>query len=375
MKVLHLGKLCPPNEGGIEVFSYDLLEYLNLKGTKADLLCFGEKTFKENYKGFDFYSCKMNIKLNSAPLSWDFIKIFKEIEKNYDLIHVHSPNPLAEILSLFTNKKVIAHWHSDIIRQKLTYFFYKPFQQMYLKKVDRIICTSSQYLHTSKQLENFKDKGVVIPLAINTKKFEDVQTDKNFNQEFKKLKNEGKKIVLSIGRLVEFKGFEYLVESGKYINDNTAIVIAGNGPLFHSLKEKVKNLKLEEKVCLIGRVGIDKVDAYIKNCDVFCLPSITRNESFGLVLVEALYFDKPLITTDVYGSGMNYANQNGITGLVVPPRNPKALAEAINKILSDNDLYIKFSQNAKERFKEFEISNIGDKIIGLYKEVLNDHKI
>lgn len=372
MKILHLGKLCPPNEGGIEVFTYDLLEYLNLKGIKADLLCFGEKTSKENYKGFDFYSCKMNIKLNSAPLSWDFIKTFKEIEKNYDLIHVHSPNPLAEILSLFTNKKVIAHWHSDIIRQKLTYFFYKPFQQMYLRKADKIICTSPQYLDTSKQLEGFRDKEVVIPLGLNTRKFEDNQTDKNFNQEFKKLKDKGKKIVLSIGRLVEYKGFEYLVEAGKYINDNTAIVIAGNGPLFRSLKEKVKNFNLGEKVFLIGRV--DKVNAYIKNCDVFCLPSVTRNEAFGLVLAEALYFGKPLITTDVYGSGMNYVNQNGITGFVVPPRNPIALAEAINKISSDNDLYIKFIQNAKERFKEFEISNIGDKIISLYKEALNDYK-
>lgn len=101
------------------------------------------------------------------------------------------------------------------------------------------------------------------------------------------------------------------------------------------------------------------------------MPSITRNEAFGLVLVEALYFGKPLITTDVYGSGMNYVNQNGITGFVVPPRNPIALAEAINKILGDANLYNNFSQNAKERFKEFEISNIGNRIIDLYKEILN----
>jgi N-acetyllactosaminide 3-alpha-galactosyltransferase/rhamnosyl/mannosyltransferase len=81
MRVLHLGKLCPPNEGGIEVFSYDLLEYLNSKGIKADLLCFGNRTEKANYKGFDYFECKMNIKLFSAPLSYDFIKVFRRIEK------------------------------------------------------------------------------------------------------------------------------------------------------------------------------------------------------------------------------------------------------------------------------------------------------
>lgn len=114
MKVLHLGKFCPPNEGGIEVFSYDLLEYLNSKGIKAHFLCFGDKTYSDTYKGFCFFSCKMNIKLNSTLIPIDFIKIFKKIVKNYDMLHIHSPNPLAEIISIFTNKKFIVHWHSDI---------------------------------------------------------------------------------------------------------------------------------------------------------------------------------------------------------------------------------------------------------------------
>lgn len=367
MKVLHLGKLCPPNEGGIEVFSYDLLEYLNSKGIKADLLCFGNRTFNDAYRGFNFFSCKMNVKLNSAPLSYDFVKTFKKIEKNYDIIHVHSPNPLAEILSLFSHKKVVAHWHSDIVRQKFTYFFYKPFQHMYLKKAIRIICTSPQYLQTSKQLEGFRNKAVVIPLGLNPKRLMSDYVDEKF-KDFIELKNKGRKIVLSIGRLVEYKGYKYLIEAAKYINNNISIVIAGSGPLFQSLEEKIETLNLKEKVFLFGR--INNVSLYMKNCDVFCLPSITRNEAFGLVLVEALYFGKPLITTDVEGSGMSYVNQNGITGLVVKPKDPKALAEAINKILKNENLYKQFSENAKKRFKEFEISNIGDKILNLYEEVL-----
>ena len=73
MKVLHLGKLCPSNEGGIEFFSFDLLEALNKKGIKADLLCFSENTREDNYNGFKSSACKMNLKLNSAPLSYDYI--------------------------------------------------------------------------------------------------------------------------------------------------------------------------------------------------------------------------------------------------------------------------------------------------------------
>ena len=368
MKILHLGKLCPLNEGGIELFSYDLLEYLNSKGIKADLLCFGDRSFNEQHKGFNYFSCKTNVKLNSALLSYDFFKSFKKIVKNYDLIHIHTPNPLADILSLTSHKRIIIHWHSDIVRQKILYNFYKPIQQKVLKKANKIICTSPQYLESSVQLKRFKKKAVIIPSGLDIKRLNsDFFIDENLNRLIEKIKN--RKIILSIGRLVEYKGFEYLIESGKYIQENTVILIAGGGALYNKLINKVKSLNLEKKVYILGRV--EKIQSFIKLCDVFCLPSIDRNEAFGLVLVEALKFKKPLVTTDIKGSGMNYVNKEGITGLVVPPRNPKALAEAFNRILSDEVLYNNFSKNSGERFNEFEISNIGNAIINLYKEVIN----
>ncbi len=367
MKVLHLGKLCPPNEGGIEVFSYDLLENLNNKGIKADLLCFGENTKIDTYNGFEYFSCKMNVKLNSAPLSYDYFKNFKKIINNYDIIHVHTPNPLAEILTLMTKKPIIVHWHSDIVRQKISYKFYKPIQQRILQKAIKIIATSPQYLSTSEQIKNFKDKAVIIPSGLNPARLE---VKNESIKEFEKIKSKinDKKVVLSVGRLVEYKGFEYLVEASRFLNDDIIVIIAGGGPLYNYLQNKINSLNLKNKVLLLGRVN--DISIFIKNCDLFCLPSISRNEAFGLVLVEALYFGKPLVTTNVEGSGMSYVNKHNETGLVVPPKDPRSLAEAINKILSDENIYRKFSKNALERFKEFEIGSIADRIINLYKEVL-----
>lgn len=368
MKVLHLGKFGPPTEGGIELFSYDLLEYLNSKGVKADLLCFGDETKKDSYNGFYYFSCKTNIKLNSAPLSYDYVRLFKKIEKDYDIIHVHSPNPLAEMLALTTKKKLIIHWHSDIVKQKITYLFYKPFQQKVLKKADKIICTSPQYLKSSKQIEGFKEKAVVIPLGLNVNRL----SKNNINDErYEQLKPflTGKKVVLSVGRFVDYKGFEYSIDASKYLSDNIVLIIAGTGPLYNILKERVFNMNLNNKVYLPGFV--QNISIFMKHCSLFCLPSVTRNEAFGLALAEALYFGKPLITTNVEGSEMSYVNKNGETGLIVEPKNPKALAEAINKILNDKELYNRFSINAKQRFEEFKIENIGDKIINLYKEVFS----
>lgn len=369
MKVLHLGKFCPPTEGGIENFSYDLIEYLNKKGINTDLICFGESTKKFNYKNFNILQCKMISKIQSAPLSYDYYRIFNEVEKNYDIIHIHSPNTLAEVLTLNSNKKIIIHWHSDIVKQKLLYFFYKVIQKIVIKKSDIIICTSQEYLNKSDQLKNFKNKVVIIPLGLNQDRLKvySFGEDNDINFQFEKIK--GKKIVLSVGRLVIHKGFKYLIKAGKYISEDAVILIVGGGPLYQNLKKMVVSEKLENKVFLLGPIGSIKIKYLLKFCDIFCLPSIM--ESFGLVLLEALYFGKPLITTNLEKSGMNYINHDGITGLIVPPKDPVSLANAINKLLSDKKMYETFSKNALDRFKEFEISSIGDKIIDLYKNVIN----
>ncbi|MDK2861794.1 MAG: hypothetical protein PWP33_997, partial [Thermodesulfobacterium sp.] len=251
-------------------------------------------------------------------------------------------------------------------KQKITYLFYKPIQQAFLKRADKIICTSPQYLETSKQLKNFKEKAVVVPLGLNIERLNTKDNDLKYENIKDKLNK--KKVVLSIGRFVEYKGFEYLVESAKYFKENTILVIVGIGPLFGKIEEKINKENLNDKVILTGKV--ENINSFLSKCDVFCLPSISRNEAFGLVLVEALYFGKPLVTTNVEGSGMNYVNKDGETGFVVEPKNTKTLAEAINKILSDEDLYKRLSQNAKKRFNEFKIEAIGDKIINLYKDIL-----
>ncbi|MDN5379204.1 glycosyltransferase [Thermodesulfobacterium sp.] len=205
-----------------------------------------------------------------------------------------------------------------------------------------------------------------MPLGLNIERLNTKDNDLKYENIKDKLN--GKKVVLSIGRFVEYKGFEYLVESAKYFKENTILVIVGTGPLFGKIEEMIKRENLNDKVILTGKVK--NINSFLSKCDVFCLPSISRNEAFGLVLVEALYFGKPLVTTNVEGSGMNFVNIDNFTGFVVEPRNPKALAEAINKILSDEDLYKILSQNAKKRFNEFKIEAIGDKIINLYKDIL-----
>jgi len=369
MRVLHLGKYCPEfREGGIEIFSTDLINYLNSQKIKADMLCFS----KANYKRGCYYNSKLSFVLNSAPISWAYTKVFFHIKDNYDILHIHSPNPLAEMLSLVFKGRKIIHWHSDIVQQKLSYLAYKPIQNVVLKSSDVIIVTSPNYLFSSQQLKNFEKKIKVIPLGVNPKRLKNLEIKTQYYNYLKSLKQKKKKIIISIGRLVEYKGYPYLIEAARYLPHDFVVLIIGKGPLFLKLKNLIIRYNLKDRVYILP--DVDNVNPFLKESHVVCLPSISRNEAFGLVLLEALFWGKPLITTDVEGSGMNFVNLNGITGLVVPPRNPKALSRAILAILEDDQKYHFFSLNAKKRFQEFTIDKVGDKIINLYRELVYDNR-
>ena len=169
--------------------------------------------------------------------------------------------------------------------------------------------------------------------------------------------------------MAEYKGLEYLLESIQYFSEHYHFIIAGGGDAT-KYKQIVKKLHIENKVTFTGRIANDEVGAYFQLCDVFVLPSITRNEAFGLVQCEAMYFGKPVVSTGIEGSGVSYVNKNKDTGFIVPVRNPKAIYEACVKIIDDKELYEKFSNNAKLRFeKMFHIKSIAKEIIKIYKEV------
>jgi len=234
-----------------------------------------------------------------------------------------------------------------------------------LKKADKIIATSPNYIEGSKYLRKYKEKCVVIPLGLNPEK---LKINESMIQEIKKLYKD-KPIIFSLGRLIYYKGFEYLIEAMR--NINAYLLIGGSGPLKESLQKRIKNLNLSKKVFLLGRIKDEDLGSYYQACDVFCLPSIHRTEAFGLVQVEAMFFGKPVISTNIESSGVSWVNQNNITGLVVSSKDPTALAEAINKIINNPELKEKFGENAKKRFEEeFRIEVVANKIFKLYNKII-----
>lgn len=369
MKILHIGKYYPPYFGGIEKVNFDLVKGLNKIGVKTDVICFNDKykTIIENDSYTIFRMSRITEKF-STPFSISYYFRLWNIVNNYDIVHLHLPNPSAAIFLIFTKfqGKIILHWHSDVIKQKFFKKIYSPFDNILKRKSKRIIVTSKNYLDNSKDLRNYKDKCKVIPIGIDNS---DLIQDNLF---FKSLKNKykGKKIIFSLGRLTYYKGFKYLIDAAKDIKDNTLILIGGTGELYPNLKNQIVNENLQEKVELLGKIPFNHLESYFKLADVFCLPSDHKSESFGVVLIEAMSLGCPQVVFNIKGSGVPWVVDNNQTGIVIKDIDSKLLAKKLNLLISDEDLINEFKTKSVKRFnKLFKKQSMIDKTLELYNSL------
>ena len=140
----------------------------------------------------------------------------------------------------------------------------------------------------------------------------------------------------------------YLIEAEQYLKSDCAIVIAGKGELTNKLKEIVSKNN-QKRIHFIGRVSDQDLRCYLHIAKIFAFPSIMKNEAFGVALAEAMYCGVPAVTFTIPGSGVNWVNLDGVTGLEVANRDSQAYATALDKLLTDEDLRLRYGKAAKER--------------------------
>jgi len=369
-RILQLGKFYPIR-GGVEKVMYELMLGLSERKVFCDMLCastegrFSKKININKYSKLIVESTK--IKFASTTFAPGIIFKLKKIANNYDIIHIHHPDPMV-CFALFISGykgKVVLHWHSDIFKQKILLNLYLPLQKWLIKRADIIVGTSPVYVQKSPFLRKFQHKIDYIPIGINpiignAKKIAEIREKYN-----------GKHIIFSLGRLVEYKGYEYLIRSAIYLDDSYHIIIAGKGVLKESLEKLINELNVRDKVSLIGFVSDEDMANYLHTCDLFALSSIYKTEAFGIVQIEAMSCSKPIISTNILGSGVSWVNQNNISGIVVEKENPRELADAIIKICNNKELYKKLSDGSKNRYEEnFSREKMIDKCLEIYSKIL-----
>ena len=368
LKVLQLGKFYPIT-GGVEKVMYDLMSGLSEQGIDCDMLCAlskGRSRVIPVNAHARLLGCKSWKKIAATMISPSMIFRLRKICNEYDVIHVHHPDPMA-CLALFCSGykgKVVLHWHSDIQKQKMLLRFYRPLQDWLIRRADRIVGTSPVYLSESPFLSLVQDKTVCLPIGIDPVipiEEQVVRIRKNYA---------GKKIVFSLGRLVPYKGFRFLVEAARYLDNRYVVLIGGDGELKKELQTQIERLQLQDKVKLLGRVSEEDLPSYFGACTLFCLSSIQKTEAFGIVQIEAMSCSKPVVATRIPHSGVAWVNEHGVSGLNVEPKNAIQLAEAICSLTGKEEVYEQYAHRARLRYEElFTKKNMIEKCINVYKEV------
>ncbi|TDS13797.1 glycosyltransferase [Sphingobacterium paludis] len=352
MKVLQLGKFYPIR-GGVEKVMYDLMLGLSEAGVHCDMLCASTEdhpggTIRINDLAHLFV-IPTQLSLAATKLAPAMISRLRKIAQHYDIIHVHHPDPMA-CLALFLSGykgKVILHWHSDILKQKVLLKAYAPLQRWLIKRADKILGTTPKYVAESPFLQKVQHKTGYIPIGV-----EPLQPEASLVHQIQK-RYAGKKIIFSLGRLVAYKGYEYLIQAARTLSDDYCVVIGGKGPLQHSLETLIVANDLQQKVFLIGYIPDEEIPAYFAASSQFCLPSILKTEAFAIVQIEAMSCGKPVVSTDIPGSGVSWVNQDGESGLIVPIEDANALAQKITEIGENDDRYQQLAVGAKNRYNQY----------------------
>lgn len=369
MKILHIGKFYPI-EGGVDKVMLDLTKGLSERGVSCDMLCAANgRAQVVNLNEFGrIIATRTTIKLAATYFSFSMVTYMRKHAAEYAVVHVHHPDPMACFALFFSGYKgkVVLHWHSDILKQKVLLQFYKPFQSWLIRRADKIVGTTPVYVAQSKALAAVQDKVDYIPIGVADVSLATADVDSIKNR------YPGKKIIYSLGRLVGYKGYEYLVEAARYMPDGYVVLIGGRGPLMEALRSKIFGLGLQKKVFLIGYVSDNDFAAYYKACDVFCLSSIWKTEAFAIVQVEAMSCGKPIVATRIPESGVSWVNKHGYSGLNVPVMDGKALAEAILEVTEESE-YKKYSSQARKHYEEnFTYSKMIDRCMKLYIDLLGE---
>ncbi len=365
MRILQICNYLHPHIGGIEQITRNIAKVVHERGMDQMILCFNEdasadglvcrrhETAEDEIDGVRVVRCGTAAKIRSQSISFAFHRELKKAIRDFqpDTVIFHYPNPweAASLLrELPEETRLILYWHLDIVKQKLLGKLFTKQNTALIARAETIVATSPLYIDGSPWLRGAREKCVVIPNSIGE---DGLTLSPGIRAEAERIRREaaGRTICFAAGRHVPYKGIRYLVEASRRLDDGFVIRIAGRGEETDMLKQMAAG---DPKVLFLGRVPDEELKANLLAADIFCFPSVTKNEAFGIALAEAMYYGKPAVTFHIPGSGVNYVSLKDVTGLEVENADAEAYAEAIRKLAGDPALREKMGSAARSRVEE-----------------------
>jgi rhamnosyl/mannosyltransferase len=348
LRVIHAGKFYSPVEGGMETVLEQLCTHSAARWeVRAVVANNARTTRRELLDGVEVVRVATVGRVASVPITPSLP--FHLRKHRYDCVVLHEPNPIAAAaLALLMPARHLVIWHhSDLVRPWWAPRAYRPLQRMLYRRASCVI-VSSQRLADHSRVVRLARRVVVIPFGIRLDKY--LNSDPCDSSKSEALRAQhSPPIALCVGRLVYYKGVDVLIKAMKMC-PGTLLVI-GTGPMEHKLRQLAEQLGIGSRVKFMGRVSSEELVDFYRAADLFVLPSTQPTEAFGLVQIEAMACGLPVVSTDL-PTGVPWVNQNGITGLVVPPGDPDALAAAISRLLDDQALRTQMGEAGRRRAAE-----------------------
>lgn len=288
------------------------------------------------------------------------VKLLIEIQRfQADIVvarYAHFCGLIGAIAARLSGKKAIVRAVGSDLKVHSTSFIGRIVILLTLRIASGAICVSKDLENIAKGLGARSTK--VIPDALDLPKYIETSTPKNDRE------------VITVARLVPVKGLSYLIRAMTHIKDGTLVVI-GDGPEKTKLESLSENLGLSDRVSFTGWISNrSRLSQYLKRATVFVLSSLS--EGTPQAIIEAMSYGLPIVATNV--GGIPEIVVDGVNGFLVPPRNEQALAEAIEKALSDTNLQRRASSKNREVAKRFLLPTVAQSTYNYFREIAMDQR-
>jgi glycosyltransferase involved in cell wall biosynthesis len=411
MKILHTPVRFYPFIGGVENYVYYSAKELVKMGHQVTVVCANEPSShdEELLDGIRVKRLHYIGKIANTNVTLGLPLALKG--EDFDVIHTHIPTPWSADWSALTsrlkNKPLVVTYHNDItgtgIAKHIAGFYNATALKLLLKRADKIIITQPGYIQSSPYLKDYAHKIEVIPNGVDVSKFKPSSNNKETSNNKEKIVEDevlkanevvrtgeachetskdggntmfSENTIFFLSVLDEFhryKGLDYLLEALKIVKEevpNVKLKVGGKGVLMDHYKGVVDSSGLDSSVEFCGFIPDDEIVEYYSRSSVFVLPSISATyEGFGIVALEALACKTPVVSTEIVGVAEDVKKSKA--GIIVQPKDSRALAEAIIKILGNKKLQKKMGENGRRLVEaKYTWKGVAEMMEKVYNELL-----
>ena len=371
----------PPWRGGAETYVYNLARNLRGRGHEITVVC-GDQPLEAGTAELDGLTIRrihITRKIYGTPIMPSLS--LRLLSQPADILHANFPSPYIAFITAFVSKlrgvPAVLTWHNDLppvtstagILAALHDYFVLP---VYLRWFRKIIATSDVYARTSRNLERVLPQVEVVRNGVDINRFNPEISGERIREKFRL---DGCKIVLFVGALTEwhrYKGLDVLLEALSLLDDRSHVrlLVVGDGLLKSHYQQMASALSVSSRVIFAGDASEIELPEYYACSDLLVLPSKDRSEGFGLILLEANATGKPVIGSNV--GGIPSVIRDGYNGLLVPPNDPRALANELSDLFDrDGHRLVEMGKNGRELAETLDWSLVAKRTEEVYELALS----